>query len=220
MKGDARSKRRVNKLTAIAECLGILKGDAVGKYGSNNLALAQSHAHQISRHKQGHWVWKSDAISFLQVFSDSQHVPETTKKVITHLLKRASLLKSSTLETLVMQLQENPFNSVKTMIEDLITKIDDEQKAEEDEIEACKTDITDNTKKRAKNAAKMEEEEATIVEETAAIDIHKENAINLGKDISELSAALNEATQLRNIFSKVDGGGGGDYRGRDCRDSR
>merc|ERR1719486_432285 len=84
------------------------------------------------------------------------------------------------------------------MIEDLITKIDDQQSAEENEIEDCKTDITDNTKKRAKNAAKMEEEEATIVEETAAIDVYKENAINLGKDIAELSAALNEATQLRN----------------------
>merc|ERR1719486_1825764 len=80
------------------------------------------------------------------------------------------------------------------MIEDLITKIDDQQSAEENEIEDCKTDITDNTKKRAKNAAKMEEEEATIVEETAAIDVHKENAINLGKDISELSAAQNEET--------------------------
>merc|ERR1719161_126470 len=83
------------------------------------------------------------------------------------------------------------------MIEDLITKIDDEQSAEDDEIEACKNDITDNTKKRAKNAARMEEEEATIVEQTAAISTHADDAKELGKEISQLMKDLNEATQLR-----------------------
>merc|ERR1719428_1347065 len=83
------------------------------------------------------------------------------------------------------------------MIEDLITKIDDEQAAEDDEIEDCKNDIQDNTKKRAKNGARMEEEEATIVEETAAITVHAEDAKELGVEISNLYKDLNEATQLR-----------------------
>jgi len=96
-----------------------------------------------------------------------------------------------------MALEDNPFESVKKMIEDLITKIDDEQSAENDEIEACKNDINDNTKKRAKNGARMEEEEATIVEETAAISTHADDAKELGKEISGLYKELNEATQIR-----------------------
>merc|ERR1719265_2479712 len=96
-----------------------------------------------------------------------------------------------------MALEDNPFESVKKMIEDLITKIDDEQAAEDDEIEDCKTDIQDNTKKRAKNGMRMEEEEATIVEETAAISTHADNAKELGKEISQLYKDLNEATEIR-----------------------
>merc|ERR1719316_977106 len=134
-------------------------------------------------------------MSFLQI--SSQPKTEAAKKVISSLARSASLLKSSTLQALVMQLEENPFVSVKNMIEDLITKIDDVQKAEEDEIEDCKNDITSNTKKRAKNAMRMEEEEATIVEESAAINDQKADAKELGVEISELYKALSEATELR-----------------------
>merc|ERR1719272_385981 len=135
-------------------------------------------------------------MSFLQIASEPNK-DAAKKKVLSNLARQASLLKSSTLEALVMQLNENPFESVKKMIEDLIKKINDEQKAEESEIEDCKNDIQDNTKKRAKNGARMEEEEATIVEETAAITTHADDAKALGKDISELYKDLNEATQLR-----------------------
>jgi len=205
VKWDRRSKRRVNELTAIAKALDILKGDALDKYGSNKLALAQVKVHRhrravhaIMHHKKGHWAWKQDpvAMSFLQIASEPKK-DEAKKKVLSNLARQASLLKSSTLEALVMALEDNPFESVKKMIEDLITKIDDEQSAEDDEIEACKNDINDNTKKRAKNGARMEEEEATIVEETAAIAEHADDAKELGKEVSQLYKDLNEATQLR-----------------------
>merc|ERR1719169_53948 len=154
-------------------------------------------------HKKGHWVWKQDQVpvSFIQIASKPNKV-DAKKKVLSNLAKQASLLKSSSLQALVMALEDNPFESVKKMIEDLITKIDDEQAAEDDEIEDCKNDIQDNTKKRAKNAARMEEEEATIVEQTAAISTHADDAKELGKEISALYKELNEATQLREKESK------------------
>merc|ERR1719316_1665054 len=49
-KWDARSKRRVNELTAIAKALDILKGDATSMYGSNKLALAQLASRKHTRH--------------------------------------------------------------------------------------------------------------------------------------------------------------------------
>jgi len=190
VKWDARSKRRVNELTAIAKALEILKGDATSSYGSGTKLAAA----QIKSRKQ-------PALSFLQIYSKPTQ-EATKKKVLSNLARQASLLKSSSLQALVMMLEDNPFESVKKMIEDLITKIDDEQSAEDDEIEACKNDITDNTKKRAKNAARMEEEEATIVEQTAAISTHADDAKELGKEISQLMKDLNEATQLRNKEKK------------------
>jgi len=205
VKWDKRSKRRVNELIAMAKALEILKGDATSMYGSNTLALAQIKTHKVRRavrnimhHKKGHWVWKQDQtpVSFLQIASEPSK-DATKKKVLSNLARQASLLKSSTLEALVMALEDNPFDSVKKMIEDLITKIDDEQAAEDDEIEDCKNDIKANTKKRAKNAARMEEEEATIVEETSASAVHLDDAKELGVEISGLYKDLNEATQLR-----------------------
>lgn len=203
VKWDKRSKRRVNELIAMAKALEILKGDASSKYGSNTLALAQikTHRHRravrgIMHHKKGHWVWKQDPVSFLQIASEPNK-DASKKKVVSNLAKSASLLKSSTLEALVLALEDSPFDSVKKMIEDLITKIDDEQAAEDDEIEDCKNDIKDNTKKRAKNAARMEEEEATIVEETSASAVHLDDAKELGVEISALYKDLNEATQIR-----------------------
>merc|ERR1719311_450361 len=104
---DKRSKRRVNELIAMAKALEILKGDASSKYGSNTLALAQikTHRHRravrsIMHHKKGHWVWKQDPVSFLQIASEPNK-DASKKKVVSNLAKSASLLKSSTLEALV-----------------------------------------------------------------------------------------------------------------------
>merc|ERR1719281_294339 len=57
--------------------------------------------------------------------------------------------------------------------------------------------IVDATKKIAKNGARIEEEEATIVEKTAASGEQKETAGELGKEVSKLFQELNEATELR-----------------------
>merc|ERR1719453_799997 len=97
------------------------------------------------------------ALSFLQV--ELLDAPEVKKKLLTHLKKKASLLGSSSLATLILALQDSPFDSVKKMIEDLITKIDDEQSAEDDEIEDCKKDMVAATKKVAKNGARIEDEQ-------------------------------------------------------------
>lgn len=88
------------------------------------------------------------------------------------------------------------------MIEDLITKIDEEQEAETAEIDDCKTDMIDSTKKRAKNDAKMEKEQAKIETLSSKIDDHKEDIKTLMGEVSELYKALNEATQLRKVEKK------------------
>jgi len=205
---DARSKRRMNELTAMATALGFLKGDGVGKYGSAKLTLLRNHSHTnqtkkvglLKTHahvqKHGHWVWKPDVVALLQIEDPIK------KKTISHLAEEASILKSTKLEKLVMQIRDSPFDSVKKMIEDLITKIDEEQEAETAEIDDCKTDMIDSTKKRAKNDAKMEKEQAKIETLSSKIDDHKEDIKTLMGEVSELYKALNEATQLRKVEKK------------------
>jgi len=200
----------MNELTAMATALGFLKGDGVGKYGSAKLtllrnhttikqnatkktALLKTHAH-VQKH--GHWVWKTDAVSLMQIED-----PIKTK-AISHLAEEASTLKSTKLEKLVMQIKDSPFDSVKKMIEDLITKIDAEQEAETAEIDDCKTDMIDSTKKRSKNDAKMEKEKAKMVMLKSKINDHTEDIKTLVAEVSEIYKALNEATEMRAVEKK------------------
>merc|ERR1712159_519928 len=81
-KWDARSKRRVGELTAMASALGILKGDATSKYGSNKLALA-SKKRKVA-FLQGRRKSRS-TLSFLQV--DIKEAPDAKKRLLTHLKK-------------------------------------------------------------------------------------------------------------------------------------
>jgi chromosome segregation ATPase len=207
---DARSKRRMNELTAMATALGFLKGDGVGKYGSAKLTLLRNQSHMKQNHtkrvgllkthahvkKHGHWVWKPNAVSLMQIEDPIQ------KKAISHLAEEASILKSMKLEKLVMQIKDSPFDSVKKMIEDLITKIDAEQEAETAEIDDCKTDMIASTKKRAKNDAKMSTEQAKVETLSSKIDDHNEDIKELVAEVSEIYKSLNEATQLRKVEKK------------------
>merc|ERR1719262_2179750 len=155
---------------------------------TQKVGLLKTHAHV---HRHGHWVWKTDAVSLMQIEDPIK------KKAISHLAEEASILKSTKLEKLVMQIKDSPFDSVKKMIEELITKIDAEQEAETAEIDDCKTDMIDSTKKRSKNDAKMEKEQSKITKLTSKIDDHTEDIKELVTEISEIYKALNEATQLR-----------------------
>merc|ERR1719443_1268301 len=216
-KWDARSKRRMGEIAAIAEALGILKGAATSKYASAEKSLAAvqkakpvaapkkrlaavQQRQQVTKggaHKgKGHWVrtWVPD--SFLQL-SSHRRALSPQKRAIEALVRKATSLRSSSLYSLVMQLRDSPFDSVKKMVQNLIKKIDEEQKAEEEEIEACKNDILAATQSRASNQAKMEDEEATIIEDTSVADTTAKDIEALAVEITELYRSLDEATQLR-----------------------
>jgi len=195
-KWDIRSKRRFGELTAISQALEILKG-GVKNYGANRkLAGVQKKAVVAVAKK---------ALSFLQLasVSDDQLTDKQTsarRAAATSLMSAAKRLQSSSLFTLVLRIKggaKGPFDSVKNMIEDLITKIDDEQSDEEAEIEACKNDITSATQARADNTANIEEQQATILGKGRKASMHESNGQELTKDISELFKAKNEATELR-----------------------
>jgi len=196
VKWDARSKRRFGELTAIAQALEILKG-GVKNYGANRKLAGLQKKAVVKAAKK--------ALSFLQVasLSDGELAARqirARRAVATSLMSAAKRLQSSSLFTLVLRIKggtSGPFDSVKNMIEDLITKIDDEQSDEEAEIEACKNDITSATQSRADNKANIEEAQATILGKGRKASMHEGNIQELTKDVSELFKAKNEATELR-----------------------
>merc|ERR550514_1864831 len=104
------------------------------------------------------------------------------KKVIAFLSGRAAALKSAALSTLLLKLRDapSPFAKVKTMIEELIKKLEADAQSEQSQKEWCD---------RETQTAKDERDEAQT-------DMDKLNA-KLSEQIADLQKALNEETVLR-----------------------
>jgi len=228
VKWDARSQRRSGEMTAIAEALQILKGDATTRYASAEARLAMNQRKKgvVAAKKQvanktlaavqegvkaskggskGHWEWKKVWVSsFLQLSSVSSSSTQATamKKMLQSLEDKAKSLKSGALYGIVVKLRDSPFDSVKRMIEGLIDKIDEEQTAEDDEISDCKDSIIAATTQRQKMAADMQDEEARIIENSALSDKKTKEIKELATEIEELYKGLADATKIRTTEKK------------------
>merc|ERR1719399_494503 len=140
---DQRSSTRVAEMGALSKALGVLKGEVAGNYGANSkLGLvakkqqpvkapaSQSDAEEDADLDDKVDGTENDVDSLLQTEGGSVSFLEKTsrkhkaaaQKAIGYLQKQAKALKSASLETLMMQMKEDHFVKVRTMIKDMIAK--------------------------------------------------------------------------------------------------
>merc|ERR1719161_2844649 len=114
------------------------------------------------------------------------------------LQKQAKSLKSDALGTLMLQMKEDHFVKVRGMIKDMISKLEADAASEGDQKAWCDTEMEKATSKRDENIGNVEGDLAAKT--TADSDIAKleEEVQALMNEMSELSKALQEATELRN----------------------
>merc|ERR1719310_90047 len=198
---DQRSKSRSGEMAALSEALVILKGKVAETYGANkklNLLSTSTGADDVSKlaNAEGHWVWVP---GFMQISADSnlQGVDETTKKVIKYLTRKASSLQSASLSTLCLKARADHFVKVRTMIKDLIAKLEADAEAEQDQKGWCDEEMEKATSKRDENIGAMEGDMASIAKTSATIDQLTREIAELEVEIADLYKALNEATDLR-----------------------
>jgi len=227
---DTRSKTRANELTAIAGALSTLKGEVVGNYGANKkLQFAQVKPH---RHGHWKWVVDDDQsadsekkddiaipedvqdilgdddsssdVSFLQRRSLSM-LP-AVKKALAYVTKEASALKSKTLSNLAVaiksNMKEDHFVKVRSMVKDLIAKLEADAAAEQDQKGWCDEEMKKQTEARDEAIANVEGDLASKTSAESKIAKLKEEINQLMKEIAEQKKALNEAQQLRSMESK------------------
>merc|ERR1719375_1327627 len=199
---DQRSKSRSKEMAALAEALTILKGKVAATYGANkklNLLSTSTGADEVSKlaNAEGHWVWVPD---FMQIAADSnmQGVDETTQKVIKYLTRKANNLQSASLSTLCLKARADHFVKVRTMIKDLIAKLEADAEAEQDQKGWCDEEMEKATSKRDENIGAMEGDMASISKTSGTIDLLTTEIADLEVEIANLYKALNEATELRN----------------------
>lgn len=202
---DQRSKSRSKEMGALSEALVILKGKVAENYGANkklNFINTEidfgKDEDEVSKlqNAEGHWVWVPD---FLQVESESRlaGIDTTTSKVVKYLTKKANGMKSSILSNLVLKMRADHFVKVRTMIKDLIGKLEADAEAEQDQKGWCDEEMEKATSKRDENIGSMEGDIASITKTTGTIDTLTREVANLEVEIADLYKALNQATELR-----------------------
>jgi len=185
---DERSSTRTQELTALAGALKALKEEVVDNFNANKHLVA---------------LQKTDVVSsttFLQ--RKSAHVHSTAAKVSTarmlsYLKKQARVLKSKVLSALMVQMQEDHFVKVRGMIKDMIAKLEGDASAEADQKQWCDEEMGKSMTKRDANIGAVEGDTAQKAESTSIIATKEEEIQTLLEEISELTKALNEATELR-----------------------
>merc|ERR550514_2091178 len=121
------------------------------------------------------------------------------KKVIAFLSGRASALKSVALSTLLLKLRDapSPFAKVKTMIEELIKKLEADSQSEQSQKEWCDRETQNAESERDEAQVDMDKLNAELTEEGALKVSLMDEIVTLSEQIADLQKALNEETVLR-----------------------
>lgn len=173
---EARMKSRSAEMTAIAEAVGILEGDAMTK-GASNLDTAQ---------KVG---------SFIQIRSKTP--TDRTADAIAFLKSKAGNLHSKILMQLAEAASADPFAKVKEMIASLVARLQEEAAEEAAKHGTCMKDM-------ARDKANIEKDNENISKYSAAKDKaegemadYNEQVAKLTKKIEKLAEDKAEAEKLR-----------------------
>jgi len=202
---DQRSSTRTQELTAIAKALELLKGDVSKMYPANDLGLVQK------KNAAGKSSGKEDSdddaeddferqvVSFLQVALERPETAAARKKVIGFLSRQATKIDSVVLSTLLVKLKEapSPFAKVKQMIQDLISRLEDEAAAEASQKEWCDEEMKTATENRDKAQREIETLTALKMEKSALRDSLAEDITTLSQEVADLTKGLAEETTLR-----------------------
>merc|ERR1719379_1859786 len=170
---DAQSKTRANEIMALTEALEIIKGKVADMYGANKKLNLLSIQEGPEKPAKGHWEWVSDQASFLQISRPKHHHvhSSTAQKLLRYLQRQSLKLKSSVLSTLALKMKTDHFVKVRTMIKDMVAKLEADAEAEQTQKGWC-------------------DEEMQKATET-------ETSQTLTAEIAELYAALKEQTEFR-----------------------
>merc|ERR1719214_301000 len=205
---DQRSTTRAAELTALSGALDALKGEVAGNYGANKKLTALAEVGQQAPaapedDEVSDLLQSADAeedMSFLQKQRSARKHGRgraLASKMMSYLKKQAKSLKSINLSNLVINMREDHFVKVRTMIKDMIAKLENDASEEADQKAWCDEEMTNAMEQRDTNTGEVEGDTATITKSEATIAKLKEEQAKLLQEIADLNKGLAEATTLR-----------------------
>ncbi|CEL97796.1 unnamed protein product [Vitrella brassicaformis CCMP3155] len=211
---DTRSKTRADELAALKQGIQILKGSTsvmnkslMSRHVSRfTLPSYRSVSFPLTRRRYAH----APATSLLQAaFPHHTHRYQPTHerpdpradaardRVVNLLRSKGEHLRSPVLRMLASQISEDPFDKVRQLIEDLISKLQAEELTEMGHKEWCDKEMKAATEQRDAQQADKERLEGEIETLQSDISSSKDTIATLTQEIADLNKQRNEAMQLR-----------------------
>lgn len=175
---------RAEEIKAIQKAIEILSSAAVSGHADTHLpasALLQA----------------KKAVAFAQLRSESAKDPETRQRVVAYLQAQSTKLSSRYLLVIANHVADDPFDKVKKMIKDLITKLMEEANDEADHHAYCTSELATNKQTRDNKGAEVEELSAEVDQLTSSINQLATEVQQLSDELSEIAGQRAEATKLR-----------------------
>jgi len=198
---DQRSQVRSAEITAIAEALEKLKTGVADNYGANKKLVGLATRSAVVRRslRGGSPATGLKPVTLLQFTGASDAQSASLSKALASLAQAAVQLNSPSLAVLKakIDMQQDHFVKVRALINDLITKLEDEATSEATQKSFCDTEMAREIGDRDSEKLTMEDKQASIAGKQSEIVEFKEDIADLSKEIAELRKALAEATELR-----------------------
>jgi len=185
-----RQALREEGITAIGKAMEIIGGQAVS-------GTADKHDQQI---RQG-LVQMRKGSSLVQFLSATDNPSQ--KKAIAFLNEESLRLDSHVLSALAMQAAGDPFEKVKKMIGDLISKLKAQAAEEADHKQWCDAELKANKKTRGEKTSEVDELSATIEQLESRLAVLKKDLAGLSADIAEINTAVAQETEARNKEKEI-----------------
>jgi len=176
---DERQKLRKEELEALSKAQDIISSGTVA--GS-----AEKHLPSLLQRKS--------SLAFLRSWGPR---PAELDQVTRFLQQRATELKSRVLAATADRAEADPVAKVKTMIEQLITKMQDQANEEATKKGWCDAEVASNKAIREEKTDAVDSLKSDIEELTSVIAKLGKEAVTLNEEVTQLTAAMANATEMR-----------------------
>jgi len=178
---DEKQQLRSEEIVAIAKAIEIMQSPDVTGNADKHLPA---------------FIQKGTALAQLRASHRSS--PDDAKREALDFIKtEGRRLKSTSLSMLAEKMSSNPFAKVKKMIDDMITKLINEENEESTQKGFCDKELGENKISRTKLQEDIDDLMAKNEENQAKISDITKTVSDLTKELLDLRTAMSEATNLR-----------------------
>lgn len=177
-----------------------LKRDCQGRAQSFEVESKDTDAELTALSKaKGILTKKFGGASFVEIGSRTRAYGEDAKaRALRKIEDLGKRYHSTALVSLAYQAAADPFAKVRSMIEDMITKLQEEAAEEADQKAFCDKEIGESKASQADKQGKLDKVTARLGEAEATTATLTEEISKLSKEVAENDAAMSEATAQRN----------------------